>query len=218
MKITVAVLVLAVLVFSACVSETKETGALSWTDRAGMAPENGQPRSGQPAQDRPRTREPDPDRVVQVPESVVAELMTFVNSPKVLMADRIEIDASRIPFQMAMVPLADPGYVDKVQMGSRGANATGILLRTKNPVPQMERDFPRLRVGDGIDILATREIQARTYNAVDENRPMFIQVQGIGNASYRDPKTGQRLERDAITLIAEVVPGPGGLVFRQRVQ
>ena len=52
---------------------------------------------------------------------------------------------------------------------------------------------------------------------VDRNRPVFLRIQGIGHAVYRDEETGRRLEKDAIAIRAEVVKGRNGLEFRSNV-
>jgi hypothetical protein len=155
--------------------------------------------------------------VVAVPDAVVRELMAFVNRRHFLLADRIEVDASRIPFQAAMVPVADPSYVDSVELGNEDAKAVGLLIRSRSVVPMVERDFPRLRCGDGMDLVAVREIAVRTWNEVRNDRPVFITIRGVGHAVYRDEASGRQIRKDAISLVAEAVPGRGGLELRTSV-
>ncbi|MCU0724807.1 MAG: hypothetical protein MUE73_03300 [Planctomycetes bacterium] len=199
------VIVLVFLSAAGCASDRPGAESLTW-------------RASTPPPASPAREETGPGETVHVPDAVLRELIGFVNRPQFLIADRIEVDASRIPFQAAMVPVADPGYVETVELSAAKINAVGILIRSLNPVPMVDRDFPRLRVGDGTDLVAVKEITVRTYNEVDGARPLFIAVRGLGHAIYRDESSGRELRRDSVTLTAEAVPGPGGLSLRTSIK
>lgn len=172
----------------------------------------------EPGNTRPEPQEKsDPGEMVSIPPEVMKELIAFVNRKHFVVADRIEVDASRVPFQSAMVPVNDQRYVQTVEMGNVAKNAVGMLIRSKAKHPLVERDFPKLRVGDGMDLVANREIHVRTYNEVNRDRPVFIRIQGIGHAVYRDEASGKRIEKDAIAIRAEVVRGKNGLEFRSKI-
>ncbi|MHC4859169.1 MAG: hypothetical protein ACYTDY_03655 [Planctomycetota bacterium] len=173
--------------------------------------------SDPPPADNSRKKGPEGDRIVKIPEAVMDQVRGFVNRPQIFIADRIEVDASRIPFQVAMVPLADPEYVQTIELAAPRLKATGFLLRCLVDQPMVERDYARLRVGDGIDLVASREIQLRTYSEVDPKRPAFLRIRALGHAVYKDEEEGRRLERDAITLDAAVISVSEGMKFRKRV-
>ena len=195
------------LVLVACVTETTTVGGMNSMDR--------EDNSAEPA---PQTREDrDPGETVKLPPEVMKELIGFVNRKHFLLADRIEIDASRVPFQSAMVPVNDKRYVESVEMGNVSENAVGMLFRARSKRPLIERDYPRIRVGDGMDLVAVREMEVRTYNGIDRNRPVFLRIQGIGHAVYKDETTGKRIEKDAIAIRAEVVKGKNGMEFRSKI-
>jgi hypothetical protein len=202
-----------VLVLTACVSETetRKTGNFAFKP----PPKKG----GNGAASEPREAAPTGHKgVVTVPNDVLEELMDFVNRERVLIADRIEVDASRIPFQVAMVPMGNEKYVDTVELAVPEKRVSGILMRPKGERRAMVvSEFPRVRMGDGMELIAGLEIQVRLYTEVDPARPMFIRIQGVGNASYRDSKTGERVRRDSVILTAEVVDTPSGPEYRQRV-
>jgi len=183
-----------------CVSETRETGALAWVEKAAENQEKEAAAAAAPA--RPRT--PPADKIVSIPEEQMREIMAFVNKEQFLLADRVEIDASRVPFQVAMVTVADPGYVEKVELVSQRDMTSNIILRARSAKPFVERDFPRVRVGDGIDLVAGREIRMRTHSRVDRSRPVFLHVRGTGHAVYKDRETGQRLEKETGTILVAI--------------
>ncbi len=198
------------LLLTACASERGRT-RLTWRDEPGPAGS-----ADAPGEPRPASSSRGEGGVVRIPEEVMRDLMAFVNTQKVLIADRIEVDASRIPFQMALVPVFDPDYVQRVEVAVPGVNAKGLLLRTRARVPSVERDFPRLRLGDGIDLVATREIRTRTYSEVDRTRPVFLKIQARGHVVYRD-ESGRRIERDSLVLEASAVLRGETMVFRRSI-
>jgi hypothetical protein len=157
------------------------------------------------------------DEKIKLPPEIMKQLIAFVNRTQLLLADRIEVDVSRVPFQSAMIPVNDVRFVETVEMANTYENATGMLIRARSKRPLVERDFPRLRIGDGLELVANREIRVRTYSDIDRKRPVYLKIQGVGHAVYRDETTGKRIEKDAIAIRAEVVEGPDGLIFRSKV-
>jgi hypothetical protein len=156
--------------------------------------------------------------VVTLPDAALRELKAFLARPQILLADRVEVDASRIPFQAEMVPMNDPAYVESVEMGAPAAKAIGLLMRTRAAAPMVERDFPRLQLGDGTILLATREIAVRTWVEVNEAEPAFLRVRGIGNAVYRDDASGRQIRKDVVALRATITRSGSGYVFRSVVE
>ncbi len=156
--------------------------------------------------------------VVVLPEDVLGELEAFLARPQHLLADRVEVDASRIPFQAEMVPMIDPAYVESVEMAAPRAKAIGLLLRTRAASPMVERDFPRLQVGDGTVLLGTREIAVRTWLEVDEAEPVFLRVKGTGHAVYRDDASGRRITQEVVALRASIRRSGSGYVFTSSVE
>lgn len=184
-----------------CVTETRETGALAWVEKAAENQEKEAAAAAAPV--RPKTP-PAADKIISIPEEQMREIMAFVNKEQFLIADRVEIDASRVPFQVAMVTVVDPGYVEKVELVSQRDMTSNIILRARSAKPFVERDFPRVRVGDGIDLVAGREIRMRTHSRVDRARPVFLHVRGTGHAVYKDGTTGQRLEKETGTILVAI--------------
>ena len=143
--------------------------------------------------------------------------MGFVNRPQFIVADRIEVEATRIPFQMAMIPLADPDFVETVDLTTPLSKVANFKLRSRVKRPLVDRDYARLRVGDGIDLAAGREIDVKTFMNKDAKRPAFLRVRAIGHAVYHDAESGRRMEQDAITLELLVVDAAEGMEFRHRI-
>jgi hypothetical protein len=192
------------LVSGACAS-SDPAPRLTWKDGADAPSPQAEP---DPA---PRPRKP--GRTISIPKEVMDQVSSFVNTQRFLVADHIEMDASRVPFQMAIVPVSDPDYVERVDLAVPKTGASGVLLRTRVIPPLVERDFPRVRLGEGMELVATREIQVRTHRRVNEDRPVYIIIRARGHAVYQD-ELGHRMERDSITLRAEAVKTPRGLEFR----
>jgi len=158
------------------------------------------------------------DEKIKLPPEVMDKIIAFVNQKHFLLADRVEIDISRVPFQSAMIPVNDARYVETVEMANTYENATGMLIRARSKRPRLERDFARVRIGDGLELVSGKEIRVRTYSDIDKKRPVFLKIQGIGHAVYRDETNGRRIEKDAIVLSAEVVDGPEGFTFRSKIR
>jgi len=197
------------LLLAACVTETTTVDGTYQRSRQDTS------KKSRPAP----TGDRDPGDTIKLPPEVMQELISFVNRKHFLIADRIEVDASRVPFHSSMVPVNDDRYVETLEMevGSSEENAVGMLIRSRSKRPLVERDRPRLRIGDGLELVAGREIRIRTYSMIDRKRPVFIRIQGVGHAVYRDEQTGERIEKDAIAIRAEVVEGKDGPQFRTQV-
>lgn len=208
-RLLAGTLLLALLIAAGCAGGSGSSN-LVWHDAGGLedAPQGPGPGSG------PR----EPGKTVTVPQDVLDEMDAFFSRPQFLLAERIEIDASRIPFRAATVPVCDHSYVSEVEVAAPDLKATGFLLRSLSPAPMVDRDFPRVRIYQGLDLVAAREIQARIYSRVQERRPIFLRVVAIGDAVYRDETTGRELRQEAITLSADVVEAAGGYEFRQAVR
>lgn len=202
----------------ACVTETVKPSPLAWRDGASTGRES-EPGSASRVEPPPREdRRRESDEIVTIPSEVMAELMASVNRLQGIVAERIEVDASRIPFQMALVPIAHPDSVETVEVAAPELKATGIVMRALAEVPLVETDYCRLRVGDGMDLVAGREIVVRTYNEVDPRRPAFLVIRATGHAVHRDGESGARREGERITMALEIVRRDGRLVFRSSLE
>lgn len=204
----------AVLALAACVSETqtRKTGNFAFKPPPQEGPGQGQRAAA------PKAPPTGHKGMISVPNEVFDELKSFVDRERVILADRIEVDASRIPFQRFMVPMADGIYVEQIEVVATRERAAGMIIRPKGGRRAMvAREFPRLRLGNGTELVAGKEILVRLYTEVDPGRPMFVKITGVGNAVYREPQSGERLEQDSVQMVAEVVDGPAGPKFRQRV-
>jgi hypothetical protein len=199
------------LLSGACVSETTYRGEPNRPiDEPTRVPPANQVEKNDP---------PAKEDIISLPKEVMAQIIGFVNQKQWMMADKIEIDMSRIPFQASMVPVNDDNYVESVEVSNPKQRAVGMLMRTRAKVPSVERDFPRLRLGDGTDLVANREIQVRIFNRIeDRTRPVWIKIVGTGHASYRDDETGREIKGDSVTMRAEVIHGPKGPVFRESIR
>jgi hypothetical protein len=113
--------------------------------------------------------------------------------------------------------VAAPSSMMKQELDLKTQKATGFLLRSRLAQPYLERDFPRLRIGDGIDLGAVREIAVRSHTKVTRRKPIFLMIRGQGHAVYSDAESGRRLERDTITLLTEVIASGDGYRVQHRV-
>jgi hypothetical protein len=163
-------------------------------------------------------RPPDPASIVDIPQATLEDVIQVINRPQCLLADRIEVEATRIPFKPALVPVADPNFVETADVKDATGEANGFVMRSMVEEAWVERDCPRLRIGDGIDCMATREILVRYHTDVGQDRPVFLRIRAYGHAVYRDMDTGDRVERDALVLVAELVPGANGLILRHTIR
>ena len=199
-------LALIAVCFAACATEQGGQTPLVWKDKSDSSggdysggdtgpaapPEEAAPGSGS-------------SEKVTVEHEVIEELMAILNAKQVITGDLVEIDASIVPFQIAVVPVADPAYVEKTDISSKERKTQGLRLRSRIARPTLMRDFPHVRMGDGIDVMGTREIRVNLYMKVTRQRPMFLRIRGTGHASYFNSETGQRIEAEQVTLYTEVV-------------
>ncbi len=203
-----------VMLLAACASAPANQAPLVWSEENGSA--GGDTGPAAPPEDAPEKT--GPVEKVTVEHAVIEELMKILNREQILTADLIEIDASLVPFQIAIVSVADPAYVEKMDLSSKARKTTGFRLRTRMQQPALERDFPHVRLGDGISVMAAHEIRVKLYMKVTYERPMFLRIRGTGDAVYRDVKSGSRISRDQITIYAEVVRrGDGSHKVNQRI-
>ncbi len=194
------VLVLLLALTTACASEQPNRPQLVWKDgeqSGGQNTASGAPSSATPA--RTGTNEK-----VTVEHAAVEDLLKIINREQFIVADAIQVDASLVPFQIAIVSVVDPLFVTRTIVNSAERKTQGFVLRAKNPKPYMEREFPQIRLGDGIVLMASRELSVNMHLKVTRQRPMFLVIRATGNAVYTDVESGTRLERDQITLYAEV--------------
>ena len=212
-------LVMLTVFLVACASGQGNQAPLTWADKSDSG--SGNSGGGDTGPDAPSdtgNRSTEPSEKVTVEHAVLEELMKVMNREQMIFADLVEIDASLVPFQIAVVPVADPAYVEKKVTSSRQRKTQGFSLRSRIAKPFLERDFPKVRMGDGIDVMGTREVRVTLYLKVTRERPMFLRIRGRGNAVYRDLKSGRRLEQDEIILYAEVVrKGDGTHMVRTRM-
>ncbi len=186
---------------TACASEQPNRPPLVWKDGAQPGGQN----TGSASPSAPPPTRTGPDEKVTVEHATVEALLDIINREQFILAEVIQVDASIVPFQIAMVSVADPAYVSRTVMNSAEKKTQGFRLRSRIAHPYLERDCPRLRIGDGIDLMASKELRVNTHLNVTRQRPMFLVIRGMGNAVYRDVESGTRLERNQITLHIEVI-------------
>jgi len=190
-----------IMLFAACASGQGNQTPLTWTDKS--EPDGGDTGPAAPPEDPPKRS--GPVEKVTVEHAIIEELLTIMNTQQIITADLVEIDASLVPFQIAVVSVADPAYVEKTDISSKKRKTQGFRLRSRIERPALQRDFPHVRLGDGIDAIAAREVRVNLYMKVTRERPMFLRIRATGNAVYADVKSGNRIARDQITIYTEVV-------------
>jgi hypothetical protein len=216
-QVVLACALLGVFVAASCTSTQPEQNSpsLVWKEGTKEQPATGAAPAVRPASSSSSASE---GRVLTIPEDVMKEIMAFVNREQFILADRIDVDASRIPFKVAMVRLADIRYVEEIESASVSEKIQAVTLRSRVKRPAVEKDFPRLRIGDGIDLVAGREIQARTYTKIDEKRPIFLNIVARGHAVYQDVASGRRLEQDVIRISFTATNRDGELVLSEVIR
>ncbi|MCP3861318.1 MAG: hypothetical protein GY704_16825, partial [Phycisphaeraceae bacterium] len=128
-------------------------------------------RGGRP--DEPKTGE---DETVTVPRQCVDQIGEFFNRDQLLLADYVTIDASADPFFAASTTVVDDRVVEKIEAVDEAKKLTIIRYRNRTGRTNFEGDMPQVRFGDGLLVVATREITIRFHKRVNASRPIFFDL------------------------------------------
>jgi hypothetical protein len=154
---------------------------------------------------------------IMVPRQCVRQLNEYVGRKMMVLADRIEIDASSDPFFGTIVMTADPRVIEKTQAVDAGGMVSMIRLRNRSN-SLLERDLPQIRVGDGLGVIATREIIIRFHNKVTPARPMYFDLIATGSVVFDDPTYAVRNKSQHLSMRLSVGKVDDGYMFMGKVE
>jgi hypothetical protein len=174
-------------------------------------------RPDDPGRSSEKDRTEKPEKVV-VPRACVDRMNEYVARKMMVLADEIAIDASSDPFFGAIVVTADPRVVERTEAVDAESKTTVIRLRNRTPGSLMERDLPQIRVGDGLGVIATREILIRFHNRVLPGRPMYFDLLARGNVVFEDPTYAVTRRTNHLSMRLAVKKVEDGYVFEGKVE
>jgi hypothetical protein len=153
-------------------------------------------------------------RKVVVPQPTMLRLMEFVNEERLLLADEIVIDASADPFFMAVTTSVDPSAVEKIEAINPEDRVSYVKLTNRTGLTTAENLLPRITVGDGWRVVATKSILIRFHNRVSAPRPVFFDLKAKGGVLYYATHAGHKKRGEAAAIKLEIVEDGTGYLFR----
>ena len=137
---------------------------------------------------------------VTIPKGVMAQVDAEIDRDRLLLADRVIVDASSDPFFVELTSTVDERHVEKTEAIDAERRMTLIRYFNRTGVTDMEAYLPQIRFGDGFKIVATKEILVRLHNRVDAEQPVFLDIKASGNVIHFDAATDERKAGDQLRL------------------
>jgi hypothetical protein len=148
----------------------------------------------------------------------VEQVEEFVGREQLLLADRVEIDASADPFFATTAVVADPEAVEKLEAVDADKRISILRLRNRTGQENIESVLPKIRVGGGFLVVATKEILVRFHQTVRAPRPIFLDISARGRVVYRDTHAPEPVRADGLGLTIEVREEGEGYMFASRLR
>jgi hypothetical protein len=159
---------------------------------------------------------------VVVPQQCLEQLGDFVNRKQLVLADRVVIDATSKPFFGSVTVTVDPQVVEKTEAVDAPNRLNLIRLRNISDQTNLESVLPKIRVGDGLEIVATKEILLRFHNRISSSRPLYFQLRAQGDVLYMDSHAPSEVRREGpegeLGIRLEVVQVKKGMMYREAVE
>jgi hypothetical protein len=197
-------------------------------DKSGRSPRSDAPSSGGAAAEG-ESEAPSAGPVVNIGPQATEALNRFLNEESLLLADTVQVDASRKPF-LALMSYSQSRNATRLPDGSWGpaVNITesmdgdrGILTFTfenmTGSTGHMD-SLPRVRFGDGFEVYGTKRLVVRFLTRQTEDRPIHFRASAVGAAVYRRTASDERHEGANLRLEAETLRSGASYRFDSRVE
>ncbi len=158
--------------------------------------------------------------VITVPPEASEQLHAFVNRRATLIADRIEVDASRTGFLAASSIVITPDAVERTEEEDAARGITTITLRRRADVPMTENALPKVRFGDGLEFMAFDSVTVRYRAQQNAERPIWLIAVGTGQqAAYAvDGEPSRSLKGSVVTISGELFRDGAGYRFEEKAE
>jgi len=153
---------------------------------------------------------------VLVPTLCVEQVQEFFGREQLLLADRVVIDASADPFFATTAVVADPSAVKKTEAVDAANRISILRLENRSGQTTIESALPKVRIGGGFQVVATREILVRFHQTVRAARPIFLDVSADGDVLYSDTHSTTPVRAENLGLAVEVRREGEGYMFASR--
>ena len=166
----------------------------------------------------------DADRVV-IPPEVMSQLEAWMAREVTLIADVIEIDATRLPFasQIATEATRETDsegrrLVERKETIDFATRIATLTLTNRSGFKTTIETMPRIRLGGGRQFIATDHLVVRYVPIEGSSHPVSLTVVAKGKVRLVEASPERRVAGSTIVLRADVVTGPGGYEFRDAEQ
>ena len=125
-------------------------------------------------------------RTVTLPRESIAQLDAFLATPRTVLGNRVEISMSRRPF-LAQFMVSSPirgGSVARDEVKDPDLGLLTITLENRSGTRTVLADMPRVRLGEGLEIVAVDQLVIRVWDRTEESLPVFLEVTGLGDSLY----------------------------------
>jgi hypothetical protein len=175
-----------------------------------------------PAPEPPAAEErSDPRNRVSIPADVAAQLDAWMADEATLIADVIEVDATRIPFAAHVAieasretDSAGKRLVERTETSDPATGAQVLTLKNRSGFTTTIETLPRMRLGGGRQFIATDTLVLRYVPSPGTDRPVTFSAVGKGRARLVGGTPPRRIVGDAITVAAEISRAAAGYAFR----
>lgn len=149
---------------------------------AAGAPERSTPTAG-PTGAAPRAPA---GRSVVLPKTSVEQLEAFLDEPRTVLGNQVEISMSRRPF-LARFMVTSPirgGAVARDEVKDASLGLLTITLENVSGTRTVLGNMPRVRLGDGLEVVAVDKLVIRVWDRTEESLPVFLEVTALGDVLY----------------------------------
>lgn len=151
-------------------------------------------------------------RTVTLPRESIAQLDTFLATPRTVLGNRVEISMSRRPF-LAQFMVTSPirgGSVARDEVKDPDLGLLTITLENRSGTRTVLADMPRVRLGEGLEVVAVDQLVIRVWDRTEESLPVFLEVTGLGDSLYVEEGPPVVRQRGAQTEVSARISREGG--------
>lgn len=125
-------------------------------------------------------------RTVTLPRESVRQLDEFLATPRTVLGNRVEISMSRRPFlgQFMVTSPIRGGSVARDEVKDPDLGLLTITLENRSGTRTVLGDMPRVRLGEGLEVVAVDQLVIRVWDRTEESLPVFLEVTGLGDSLY----------------------------------
>ena len=173
-----------------------------------------------PEPQRAPDRAPDAGRVSISPE-VNAQLTDWMGENVTVIADVIEIDATRVPFSSEIATQATREtdsagrrIVERLESADPATGVSSLTLTNRSGFTTTIETLPRMNLGGGRQFIARDRLVIRYVPIEGVDRPVSLTATATGDARLIAVAPDRRVTGASIVLRAHIAKGAGGYEFR----